>query len=200
MKKKEIETDDLPIKQENTDAELPQKVIRGVLIEDKVVISDDFNDAQEFYDKSCFGEIHGAKNKVLELALVEALYLMERNKLKIYLGSKLLTLEDFLTKAIHREHNFWNRWRVFRDIRTRGYVLKTALKFGADFRVYRRGMKPGDDHAKWILFCVSENQQESWREFAAKMRVSHSTRKTLLIGCVDDQGDCVFYECRWIKP
>lgn len=183
------------------DGENLGKVINGFLIGDKVVIKTDFQNALEYYDRGCFGEIHGVKDKQLELSLVEALYLLERKKLKLFDGhSKLLSFEQVLTKAQRVEANFWTRWRVYRDFRTRGYVLKTALKFGADFRVYRRGMKPGEDHAKWVLFCVSETGKESWREFSAKMRVAHSTRKTLLIGCVDDEGDVTYWEVRWRKP
>tara|TARA_Y100000310_G_C20699533_1_gene828428 strand:+ start:4109 stop:4672 length:564 start_codon:yes stop_codon:yes gene_type:complete len=180
--------------------EKPSKLVRGQLVGDKVVIKEDFQNALEFYDKGRFGKIQGVKEKQLELALVEALYLAERKKIKILSGKKELKLEQVLAKAQRGETNFWNRWRVYRDFRARGYVLKTALKFGADFRVYRRGMKPGEDHAKWVLFCVSENQKESWREFSAKMRVAHSTRKTLLIGCVDDEGDVTYWEVRWRKP
>jgi len=179
----------------------PGKLVRGHLIGDKVVIKDDFQDALTYHDRSTFGEIHGAKDKQLELSLVEAMYLYERKKLKILDSkNKVIPFAQLLAKAQRGEANFWNRWRVYRDFRSRGYILKTALKFGADFRVYRRGMKPGEDHAKWVLYCVSENQKESWREFSAKMRVAHSTRKTLLIGCVDDEGDVTFWECRWIKP
>lgn len=191
MSKKKIEEhEDLPITQ-----------VTGRLIDDKVIIKDDFQNAQEFYDRSSFGEIHGVKEKQLELALVEALYLAERKKLIVLDGKdNELSFEKLLSKAQKTDSNFWTRWRIYRDFRTRGYILKTALKFGADFRVYRRGMKPGEDHAQWILFCVSENQQESWREFSAKMRVAHSTRKTLLIGCVDDEGDVTYWEVRWRKP
>ena len=46
----------------------------------------------------------------------------------------------------------------------------------------------------------SENDTETWREFSAKMRVAHSTRKALLIGCVDAEGDTTYWEVRWRKP
>lgn len=196
----ETDFDESESKEPLTDPIPMIKEVNGYLIDDKVVIQKDFDKALEYYDKGCFGEIQGAKEKSLELALVEALYLAERKKLHIFSGKKELSFEEILTKCVKRENNFWTRWRVYRDFRTRGYVLKTALKFGADFRVYRRGMKPGEDHAKWVLYCVSEGESEGWREFAAKMRVAHSTRKTLLIGCVDDEGDVTYWEIRWRKP
>ena len=92
------------------------------------------------------------------------------------------------------------RYCVFKDIRDRGYIIKTALKFGADFRVYDRGVKPGEDHAKWVLFPVHESDCLTWYDFAAKTRVAHSTKKKLLIGVVDDEGDVSYWETRWLRP
>ena len=85
-------------------------------------------------------------------------------------------------------------------MRSRGYVVKTALKFGADFRVYERGTKPGQAHAKWILYPVRESEIMTWYEFAAKNRVAHSTRKNLLLGIVDNESDVTYYEVNWLRP
>jgi len=92
------------------------------------------------------------------------------------------------------------RFCVYKDLRNRGYIIKTALKFGADFRVYDRGVKPGEDHAKWIVYPVYESSTLTWYEFAAKNRVAHSTKKRLLIGVVDDENSVSYWEVRWIRP
>ena len=89
---------------------------------------------------------------------------------------------------------------MFRDLREKGYVVKTALKFGADFRVYEKGIKPGQDHAKWVVYPVHESEHLTWHEFAAKNRVAHSTKKRLLIGIVDDEEDITYYEIGWKRP
>ena len=107
---------------------------------------------------------------------------------------------NFLKKAQKTEKNFWIRYCVFKDMRDKGYIIKTALKFGADFRVYERGVKPGEDHAKWIVYPVHETSGLTWHEFSAKNRVAHSTRKKLLIGIVDEEGDVTYYEIRWVRP
>ena len=85
-------------------------------------------------------------------------------------------------------------------MRNRGYIIKTALKFGADFRVYDRGVKPGEDHAKWIVYPVHESSTLTWYEFSAKNRVAHSTRKKLLVGCVDEESDVTYWEIAWKRP
>jgi tRNA-intron endonuclease, archaea type len=174
--------------------------IKAKLIGDKVMVEEDYELFLPFYDRSSFGEVHGVKTKRIELGLSEGLYLMERGKLAIFEGKKIVDLEKYVKLAKKSEKNFWTRYRVYRELRTRGYTLKTALKFGADFRVYRRGVKPGEDHAKWVLFCADENDGLTWRQFSAMNRVAHSTRKSLLVGVVDDEGDVTYYNMRWIKP
>ena len=172
----------------------------GHIVGNKVLVIDDYEKALEFYNRSAFGEIHGVKKKQLEFSLVEALYLMEREKFDIYAGKQKLNFEQCVRKANRAESGFWTRYQVYREIRTRGYIVKTALKFGADFRVYERGAKPGKAHAKWILFATSEGDKYAWRDFAAMNRVAHSTRKKLLIGIVDEEGEVTYYEVRWKKP
>lgn len=106
-----------------------------------------------------------------------------------------------MTKEAQKiESTFYTRYRVYKDLRNRGYIVKTALKFGADFRVYEKGKSPGQEHAKWIVYPVYETGSMTWHEFAAKNRVAHSTKKNLLIGVVDDEGDVTYYEIKWLRP
>ena len=153
--------------------------------------------AKELYEQSRFGE---SKEGVILYSLVEALYLLEKDKVNVLGGKKNLTVKEFTKKAIEYEPNFLVRYVVFKDMRSRGYIVKTALKFGADFRVYDRGIKPGEDHAKWVLYPVREGEVFSWYNFSAKNRVAHSTRKRLLVAVVDEENDCTFYEIAWTRP
>ena len=85
-------------------------------------------------------------------------------------------------------------------MRNRGYIVKTALKFGADFRVYDKGKKPGKTHAKWVVFVDHESKKINWNEFSAKNRVAHSTKKKLLLAIVDEESSVSYYEVSWIRP
>lgn len=175
----------------------PKEKIAGIFSNERVV-AEACNAVRELYDKSRYGEETG--DGKFQYSLVEALFLMEKGRMEIYEGKKAMGFDSFLKKAGKVEPNFWVRYCVFKDMRARGYIVKTALKFGADFRVYDRGVKPGEDHAKWVLFPVHEATGFTWYEFAAKNRVAHSTRKRLLLGIVDDEGDVTFYEIRWTRP
>jgi len=168
-----------------------------IIFSGEKVISDD-KAAKDLYGQSRFGEIISGK---IRYSFVEALYLSEKGKVKIFDGrNKELSFDNFVKKARKFEPNFWVKYCVFRDIRSRGYIVKTALKFGAEFRVYGRGVKPGQDHAKWILYPINEGSTLTWYDFAAKNRVAHSTKKRLLVGIVDEEDDVTYYEIKWIRP
>jgi len=171
--------------------------VTAVLIGESV-ITEDSDGARDFYSQSRLGEVVNAK---VHLSLLEAMYLLQKEKLTITTRTgKEIPQEEYLKKARKHDPAFDIRYAVFKDIRNRGYIVKTALKFGADFRVYDRGIKPGEDHAKWIVYPVHERNALTWQEFSAKNRVAHSTKKRLLIGCVDDEGDVSYWEVRWMRP
>jgi tRNA-intron endonuclease, archaea type len=172
--------------------------IKSEFTKDKV-LTEVSDTSRELYNQGRYGAL--LDNGRLQLSLIEALYLMEKNNIEINkTKNKKYSFDEFSKKAKKLEENFWIRFCVYRDIRNRGYIIKTALKFGADFRVYDRGVKPGEDHAKWIVYPVYEGSTLTWYEFAAKNRVAHSTRKRLLLAVVDDEGDVSFWETRWLRP
>jgi len=171
--------------------------IKGIY-NDEHVVADLCNLAKKLYDKGRFGEI---KKDKIKYSLLEALFLLDTGKLDIIVSAKkIFDFDSFLKKIKKSELNFWSKYCVYKDLRIRGYIVKTALKFGADFRVYDRGIKPGKGHATWIVYPVYESDVLTWYDFAAKNRVAHSTKKKLLLGIVDNEEDVTYYEVGWIKP
>jgi tRNA-intron endonuclease len=185
-------------KQEEKTRKEDKQKLRAEIMGDKVVteISDE---ARELYNQSRYGTLLDSGK--VQLSFIEGYYLMEKGKLDVYkTKTKKTEFDDYIKRAKKLEPNFWIRYCVFKDIRNRGYIIKTALKFGADFRVYDRGVKPGEDHARWVVYPVSEGSTLTWHEFAAKNRVAHSTKKRLLIGVVDEENDVSYWEIRWMRP
>ena len=160
-------------------------------------IQSNTQEAFSLYKKSHFGEPSGEK---ILYSLSEALFLAEKGKMDIFSKKKKIPFCDFLKKAHSHDKRISIKYPVFKNLRERGYTVKTALKFGAEFRVYEKGTKIGEKHAKWVLFPVPESQQMTWHDFSAKNRVAHSTKKNLLIAIVDEENDVSYYEVKWIKP
>ena len=194
--KKKKDEDILPQK-ENKEVQV-REIVKAVLSKERI-ITENSDSARELYNQGRYGST--LDDGRVQLSLLESLYLIDKKKLVVYDSkNKIVHFDVILKKAQKGEENIWAKFCVYKDIRNRGYIIKTALKFGADFRIYDRGVKPGEDHARWVVFPVNENSSLTWHEFSAKNRVAHSTKKRLLIGCVDVENDVTYWEVRWLRP
>ncbi len=160
-------------------------------------ITSNAQEAFTLYENSLLGE---KKTEVIEYASIEALFLVQEKKMQIIQGKKQLSFSDFLKKVRKEDKKIETKLMAFTDLRKRGYTVKTALKFGAEFRIYEKGVKPGEDHARWILYTLTEHDVLHAHDFAAKNRIAHATKKNLLIAIVDDEGDVSYYEIAWMRP
>lgn len=177
---------------------VPRPVIIGRLVGQRVIL-DSSDPARDLYSQSRYGTVVSGGR--VQLSLLEGLFLLEKDKIVVKDGRNRPLSHDALIAAGKRgDKSVSVKYAVFRDLRARGYIVKTALKFGADLRVYDRGVKPGEDHAKWIVYPVHESAHMTWYDFSAKNRVAHSTKKRLLIGVVDDEDDVTYYEVKWMRP
>ena len=161
------------------------------------IISSNDSEAHSLYKKSCFGEPVRGK---IQYSLSESLFLFEKNKIEVFSRNKKISEKDLINKFKRIDKKIQIKYPVFKDLRKKGYIVKTALKFGADFRIYDKGARPGKKHAKWIVFADHESKRLTWPEFSAKNRVAHSTKKNLLLAIVDEEGSITYYEVRWLKP
>ncbi|MDO8660355.1 MAG: tRNA-intron lyase [Candidatus Woesearchaeota archaeon] len=172
--------------------------VKAVLAQNRI-ITENSNEAKLLFDQSVFGA--PLADGRIQLSNLEALYLFDKEKVQfVNSKGKPIAREQALKQFTKAQANFWTDYAVFSDLREKGYVVKTALKFGADFRVYDRGVKPGEDHARWVVFAVDQAVRMTWQDFAAKNRVAHSTKKKLLIAVVDNEGDVSYWESGWLKP
>ena len=160
------------------------------------IISSNSSEAYSLQKKNYFGESVGEK---IQYSLSEALYLVDKGKMEIYSRNKKIPKKELMGKFRRIDKKIQIKYPVFNNLRKKGYVLKTALKFGADFRVYDKATKPGKKHAKWILFADHESKKLALHEFAAKNRVAHSTRKNLLLAIVDEENKVTYYEVSWVR-
>ncbi len=157
-------------------------------------ISSNSSEAFSLYEKSRFGE---KVNSRIEYSFVEGLYLVSEERMEVFFGETKIDFDELIGRIKKRDKRVEVKFVVYKDLRKKGYIVKTALKFGADFRVYDRGVKPGEEHAYWILHVCMESESLKWHEFSAKNRVAHSTRKKLLLGIVDEESDVSYYEVEW---
>ncbi len=189
----------MPRKKKEAIVENVRKPEAKALFTTDCIMTENSPAARELYNQSRYGDLK--EDGRVQLSVLEMIYLLEKGKISVVDSrSKEISKELVWKKARKLDSHLFIRFSVFKDLRDRGYIVKTALKFGADFRVYDRGVKPGEDHAKWVVFPVHETNSMTWYEFSAKNRVAHSTKKRLLLAIVDDESATTYYEVKWTKP
>jgi len=186
-----------------------EKVWEGELLENRVIIWD--TEAVSIYDESGFGKpLPEEKPNRIELELLEAAYLLEKEKLKIVRKEKgkkkKIDLKEIMEIGVKNVDMFHPSFIVYHDLRERGYVIKTGFKFGTVFRVYERGVKlvrgpkAPHEHTKWIVQPVSEEAAFSLPEMSRAVRLAHNIRATLLWAVVDKESDVTYYELTRVTP
>jgi len=154
-------------------------------------------EAFSLHEKTGIGE---KRESAITYNPTEALYLLQSGRMKIVNGAKAISNENAVKKLKKIDSKVEEKCLVYSDLRKQGYLLKEGLKFGGDFRAYRSIQNKKEEHALWIVQVVSSRDKLDWREFAAKNRVAHSTKKKILFALIDSEGDVSYYEVAWMKP
>lgn len=154
------------------------------------------------------GLYYGKKlDEYLELSLVEAMHLVDREELKVEKNEEILEREDLFHLFSELDDEFDQKYAVYSDLRDRGYIVKTGFKFGTHFRVYDRGVNPYKDgskeereHTKWIVHAVPENFNQSYQEMSRAVRLAQNIRAKMLWAVVDSERQVTFYEVGRVTP
>ncbi|MBI5553737.1 MAG: tRNA-intron lyase [Candidatus Diapherotrites archaeon] len=161
----------------------------ALLAENKVVVFDR-PQADRFFSKG-FGEKDGFSTV---LDLFEAFFLVQEEKLSVEDSrGKKLSVSSFLKKCLARDKKFYSKYAVFRVLRQNGFVVRTGLKFGFDFRVYPKGKRPGEAHTHWVVQVCPEDFRFTFPELSRMVRLSGNIRTSLLLAVVDRENDVNFY-------
>lgn len=147
------------------------------------------------HEKSKFGKI---ESEFLQLSLIEAGYLQEKGRLNIYEDGSLCSIGYLIDLIKHKE--LYGKYVVYRDLKDRGFVIKTGFKYGSEFRLYDRGGGPGQGHSDYLVKIIFENYDINALDFASYVRVSHGVNKKLLLAIVDEDFDITYYNVEWTRP
>jgi tRNA-intron endonuclease len=158
-----------------------------------VVIKD--KKGTKLHEKSHYGNM---SEEGLQISLIEALYLAEKEKINILRNGKKIKLEEMF--QIIRKEDLFSKYLVFKDLRNRGYIVKTGFKYGSEFRLYERGKSPGNGHSDYLVKVVSEDHEITVSDFSSYVRVAHGVNKKLLFAVVDEENDITYYDVEWTRP
>lgn len=160
------------------------KVIRGVLMADRVLVAEHENVAA-LHGAHNFGKLIGS---ALQLSLIEAAFLVELGALKLSDAKtgRAVNLASLKKRARALQPDFDLRLNAFKDLKDKGLIVKTGFKYGSHFRAYEGD--PGKQHARYLVHAVPEGYTAMWPEVSRAVRLAHGVKKEILLGQVSKEG------------
>ena len=129
----------------------------------------------------------------LLLDLMEGLYLLDQGRIRVVEGKtqKKVGRSALLKTARVTYRGFRLAYRVYEDLRNKGYIVTPGIKFGADFAVYEHG--PGIDHAPFIVSVETPDSVMGPFEVVRAGRLATTVRKQFILAIPDPGSEHVRY-------
>ncbi|MEM2466923.1 MAG: tRNA-intron lyase [Candidatus Bathyarchaeia archaeon] len=162
--------------------------IKGTLTERGVKITDKQR-MDEFKAKGYGIDENGG----LLLNFYETLHLLDKGLILVVdeKGGEI-DFQQLLQAAEKTDKNAWAKYMVYRDLRSRGYVVREGFGMSVDFRVYERG-EYGRDAAKYLVISLQEGKPITIEELVQIMRQCQSLKKELILAVMSRRGEIVYY-------
>lgn len=150
-------------------------------------------------DSSRLGELEEAgygtrDGKALVLRDYEALYLLNAKKLELRSGAgDAVSFEDLAEETQRKASDSWTKFIIYRDLRSRGYIVKDGFGFGTDLRVYERGDFPAKA-AKFVVFALDEGTEREVGELNESVRQIIKMGKEAIVAVIERRGEVIYYK------
>ncbi len=135
-----------------------------------------------------------SEDQELTLTFYETLYLLSKEILEVKDSEtgESISFQDTLKRFQSTDENAWVKYLIYRDLRSRGYVVREGFGLGIDFRVYQRG-EYGEETAKYMIFGIREGQPVTIAELARAQMYVQNLKKKLILAVVNRRGEVVYY-------
>jgi tRNA-intron endonuclease len=171
------------------------------LLEDNRLIVWDHRQGNELYEDGFYGKPLGiAKPKEefmqpLVLDAVEGLYLLQIKRVSVSdIQGNDIMFSELMDRLSREIEGFDVKYRVYRELRERGFIVTPGIKYGCDFAVYQHG--PGLDHAPYIMQVHAPEKPLEAAEIVKSGRLAAAVRKSF-IKAVEIEGKTRFLEFNW---
>jgi tRNA-intron endonuclease len=134
------------------------------------------------------------QNRELTLTPSEALYLVEKERLAVIDEDekKILSFQEILSRELAKDDLLWTKYIIYRDIRGRGFVVKTSTDKGTTFLVYERGTYSKKPPC-YEIHTIYEGMNETIGDLEQVLQSTKKTDRSLKIAVIDRRGEVVYY-------
>ena len=165
-----------------------EQTIKGILVKEGVKVHEE----SSIEKLSAKGYGVSVEDGLL-LKFYEALYLLGKGAIEILDGKgKPVDFECLLKSFRNLDENAWVKYLTYRDLRSRGYVVREGFGLGIDFRVYERG-EYGKEAAKYLILSIQEGKPILLDDLMQVLRRCQSLKKKLILAVMNRRGETVYY-------
>ena len=163
------------------------EVFNAKLVRNNVVFDHDI-------ESDLFNKGYGEKNdKKIIFSDYEILFLVYIGKLNVLYRKKKLSFHNIVDIFSKTDEKLWTKFLIFRDLRSRGYILKEGFGLGIDFRIYERG-KYGDKPSKYVVFAINEGTETDSLEVYNIINKISRMGKEPIIAVIERRGEIIYYK------
>jgi tRNA-intron endonuclease, archaea type len=161
---------------------------KGILAEDGIKINE--RSSIDALSQRGYGT---AEKDVLTLAFYEALYLLDKQMLSVKTKKDAdLDFQGLLKCYEAADEEAWMHYLLYRDLRSRGYVVREGIGAAIDFRIYDRGAY-GKDTATFLVVSTQEGQPLPMGDLGNAVSQVQSLKKELILAVLNRRGEIVYY-------
>jgi tRNA-intron endonuclease len=149
-------------------------------------------------DQAMAGELSGRGygdkgEKALALKPYEALHLMRLGWLTVK-GQKgrEVTFQEVVKRSLGEDPMAWTKFLVYRDLRSRGYVVREGYGLAADLRIYPRG-EYGKNPAKFVVIPINEGGDLKVSALQKMIDAVYRMGKEPIVAVVERRGEAIYY-------
>jgi tRNA-intron endonuclease len=175
---------------DNSNNNTESALIAEAIIQEKELktIVNENKDKDQLRNKG-FGEIF---NQEYILSGLETLYLLSNQKIRL-VGKREYDFSSLLKIILKKDKKILTKYLIYRDLRSKGYVVKEGFGFGIDFRIYDRG-DYGKRPSKYVSIGINEGLNIKSKDFVDMIDQIENMGKDTVIAVIERRGEVIYYK------
>jgi tRNA-intron endonuclease len=166
--------------------------VSGELIGDRIQVTKP-KQASRLHNRGRFG--HPLSDNRLSLDLLEGVYLVDEGKLVVYQKNTALSFQDLVQISVKKIPVFERCYLVFKDLRSRGYVLYLEQS-ESSYPFFLCNMKKNGTQKESHVHLYVFSERDIFDIHRTLLFIKQAVKKNsfLWFAIVDEEGDITYYE------
>ncbi|MEM0117175.1 MAG: tRNA-intron lyase [Conexivisphaerales archaeon] len=129
----------------------------------------------------------------ISLRIYEAMYMVRQGWLSVSdAENNAVSFQTLVARCLSEDKRGWTKFLVYRDLRSRGYVVREGYGIRSDLRVYDRGDYPSTP-AKYTVLPINEGEKVRLSELEKMLERVYMMGKEAIVAVVERRGEIIYY-------